>query len=526
MHWRSLSPFGWLGALGLLTFNCCLLLVAGQILLPDDVFADDSVVVSKQSILSRKAQEELGKAVEALRANAPGKARKHLEEVYRVAPNNADINYFWGVYFSLTHDWNQAKVYWFKTISLEPNHCRALLALSDRLLAEDQSTEALVLAQRAVETEPTWWRAHAALAGAYLQQGSSGESIREAESALQLGHQQAALIEPLLAAALAKVGNKERAINVLEAHLRDHPGDAAAKTQLSSLKAPAEIARDTMTPSLLAPMSSAPLPSPWLPPDVDENVPPVDSETACAIDDVLQKVGSRMIEFVGNIEKFAATESLFHQRINKWGGLSSTEGRDFDYVASFEEVRPGRFNFEEYRRHGTSPVDFPDGVQTLGLPALALLFHPKVAENYEMTCEGLGKVRGEAAWQVHFRQRPDKPNIMKSYRVGVNGPSFPVAIKGRAWISADTYQIIRLETDLVAAVPQIRLAADHSIIEYGSVHFREGSMDMWLPSNAEVYYDWKGRRAHRRHSFSNYLLFSVNETQHISQPKIAESLPR
>jgi hypothetical protein len=143
-----------------------------------------------------------------------------------------------------------------------------------------------------------------------------------------------------------------------------------------------------------------------------------------------------------------------------------------------------------------------------------------------MTCEGLANVNGQPAWQVHFRQRADKPNIMKSYRVGANGPSFPVAIKGRAWIADDTYQIIRLETDLVAPVPEIRLAADHSVIEYGSVHFRERAVDMWLPTSAEIYYDWKGRRAHRRHAFSNYLLFSVDEKQHISQPKIAESLPR
>jgi tetratricopeptide (TPR) repeat protein len=495
-------------------------------LLSADLFADDSVIVSKQSILSRKTQEELEKAGEALRVNAPAKARKHLEAVYRVAPNNTDINYFMGVYASQTDDWNQAKVYWFKTINLDPKHSRALLALSDRLLCEDQPTDAIVLAQRAVEAEPTWWRAHAALAAAYLRQGSSGESIREAQRALQLGDQQASLVEPLLAAALVKEGDKDRAIDILELHLRNHPTDTATMTQLSNLKAPAEISGATISPPPEVSMSPAPVPSSWLPPDVDENVPPVDSETGCAIDDVLQKVGSRMLEFVGNIEKFAATESLFHQRINKWGGLSYTESRDFEYVASFEEVRPGRFSFEEYRKHGTSPVDFPDGVQTLGLPALALLFHPKVAENYEMTCEGLAKVRGEPAWQVHFRQRTDKPNVMKSYRAGINGPSFAVAIKGRAWISASTYQIIRLETDLVAPLPQSRLAADHSVIEYGSVHFREGGTDMWLPSSAEIYYDWKGHRAHRRHSFSNYLLFSVEEKQHISQPKIAESLPR
>jgi hypothetical protein len=38
-----------------------------------------------------------------------------------------------------------------------------------------------------------------------------------------------------------------------------------------------------------------------------------------------------------------------------------------------------------------------------------------------------------------------------------------------------------------------------------------------------VYYDWKGRRIHRRHSFSNYLLFGVEDKQKITVPKVDEA---
>jgi hypothetical protein len=51
------------------------------------------------------------------------------------------------------------------------------------------------------------------------------------------------------------------------------------------------------------------------------------------------------------------------------------------------------------------------------------------------------------------------------------GPTYPAALKGRAWIAADSYQIVRLETDLVAPLPEIRLFADHTAIEYSAVHF-------------------------------------------------------
>jgi hypothetical protein len=98
-----------------------------------------------------------------------------------------------------------------------------------------------------------------------------------------------------------------------------------------------------------------------------------------------------------------------------------------------------------------------------------------------------------------------------------------VALKGRAWISADTYQIVRLESDLISPVPQIRLLADHTAVEYGPVKFSKGNVSMWLPQSAEVYYDWRGKRIHRRHSFSNYMLFGVEDKQKISAPKMAEA---
>jgi hypothetical protein len=136
-----------------------------------------------------------------------------------------------------------------------------------------------------------------------------------------------------------------------------------------------------------------------------------------------------------------------------------------------------------------------------------------------MTCEGLGRSKGQAAWQIYFRQRPDKPSVIRSYQVGgTNGPVYPVPLKGRAWIAADTFQIVRLETDILNPLPEIRLAADHAAIEYGPVEFRSRGLAMWLPQTAEVFYDWRGRRGHRRHNFGNYLLFSIEDKQQITVP--------
>jgi len=493
---------------------------------------DDAATAERINALTSKAQKELGKALEALRTSKPAEARNHLDAAYRSAPDHPEVNYYLGVYWSQMNDWMQAKSYWTKTIDVYSKHLLALLSLAQALLRENKVNEALPYLNRAVEVEPFSWRAHAISAEAYLRQGSTEEAVGQAERALALGHGQAAEVQRVLATALARRGEKDRAVSALRAYLTEHGTDLEARKQLENLQtAPrAVLSSDGMTTSdelmaISAAATSQSLPSNWLPPDLDERMPPVEPGATCALDEVIQKAERRVEEFVGNVDRYTATESLLHESINKWGLASSRETRKFDYVASIEEVKRGFFNFEEFRKSHTSQEEFPDGVATLGMPALALIFHPYNSGNFEMNCEGLARWNGRIAWQVHFRQRADKPNTIRSFRMGFQGPSHPVALKGRAWIDAESYQIVRLETDMIAPLPEIRLVADRTAIEYGPVHFRERNVDMWLPSSAEVYSDWRGRRFHRRHSFSNYLLFAVDEKQRISAPKSAEETP-
>jgi tetratricopeptide (TPR) repeat protein len=494
--------------------------------------SDVEDAASSESIfaLDPKAQREVGKALEALRANKTSDARGHLEAARKAAPTSAEVEYLFGVYASQINDQTQARAHWTKTLELNPKHLSALLAISFDSLHENKPAEAVPYLRRAVEAEPSSWRAHALLAEALVLQNERDDAIKEAERAIELGHERAAAVQLILARALAGRGDKDEAIKVLEVYVQAHPKDTAAGKDLERLKNPQPGDATADAASAVGEMvamtkdaTALPVPSNWLPPNVDDKVPPVEAGASCAVDDVVSKAGKQLIELVKDVDRFAATESLTHESINKFGLASSPEKRKFDYVVSIQEVQHGYLNVEEYRNSSGGPADFPDGVATNGLPALVLIFHPYNAINFEMTCEGLARWNGGLAWQIHFKQRADKPNTIKRYRIGADGPSYPVALKGRAWISADNYQIVRLETDLVSPVPQIRLVADHADIEYGPVKFNKGDVKMWLPQSADVYYDWKGRRIHRRHSFSHYMLFAVDDKQKISVPKVDEA---
>jgi tetratricopeptide (TPR) repeat protein len=487
---------------------------------------EDPSLTAGLEALPQKAQKELGKALAQMHSNNLNEALVHLEGADKIAPNRAEVSYLFGMYYSRSKNVAKAESYWTKTLELNPQHSLALLSLGQAYFNEDKYNEALPYLKRAVEAEPTSWRANAFLANTELRLGSADDAIQHAERALELGHGQADRAQLILAAALAKKGEKERAITAVQAFLKDHASDDAAKKQLEKLQAMAAPASDEANDgdgAIAAGAAGLPEVSNWLPQDIDEKMPPVEAASGCNVDEVLQGAGKRVEEFVRNVDRFTATESLNHQTIDKWGMASSPERLRFEYLVSMEEVAPGFLSVEEYRSNrNKSAAVFPDGIQTNGLPALALIFHPYNAGSFEMTCEGLARRNGGMAWQVHFRQRNDKPNRIRTYRIGVNGPSYPVGLKGRAWISADTYQILRLETGLIVPIPEIRLKADRTAVEYGPVRFKNRKVEMWLPKTAEVYYDWRGHRTHRRHSFDNYLLFAVDDRQKIEAPKVAQ----
>ena len=131
---------------------------------------------------------------------------------------------------------------------------------------------------------------------------------------------------------------------------------------------------------------------------------------------------------------------------------------------------------------------------------------------FEMSCEGLGAWHGRPAWQIRFEELSNHMNGLV-----INGKDYHPRLRGRAWILADSYQVGRLETDLVETIPEIHLRLQHEVIEYSPRTFPGTNVVMWLPSSAEFYMDFRGHRFYRRHSYDDFHLFSVKVHQEFGE---------
>jgi len=224
-----------------------------------------------------------------------------------------------------------------------------------------------------------------------------------------------------------------------------------------------------------------------------------------------------MKELVDNLQKFSATEKVEHFNVDAAGSRGKPEDRTFDYVVIITQSGSGVFNLDEYRNGSFDPAQFPAQIATTGLSAMALIFHPSIVSDFNLTCEGLGQWDGHSAWQIHFAQRADRANRIRQYVVGKT--PYPVPLKGRVWIDAGTFQIRRLETQLIKPIAEIALVEEYMAIDYGRVRFHTHDEELWLPLDAEAYWERHGHRFYRRHAFSDFKVFAVDSAEQINAPK-------
>ena len=257
-------------------------------------------------------------------------------------------------------------------------------------------------------------------------------------------------------------------------------------------------------------------PAGWLPPDVDAAVPTVDTSNPCPMEAVLKGAGQRELELVNTLPQFTATERMEHYEAGLTGDWGKPKVVSFNYLVEMQQVRAGMLVMEETRDGRKSLDKFPAHLATLGLPAVAMVFHPFYVGDYTMKCEGMGGWDGHSAWQIHFQQRKDKYPRLRGYRI--KDMSYALKLKGRAWIDSDTFQVLHIETDLMEPIPQIPLLREHLSVDYRPVHFKKENSDLWLQQSAEVFMDYRGHHYRRKHTFSDFLLFSVDVDQKDTTP--------
>lgn len=495
-----------------------------------------SVALGGQMVLAPRAQKEVDRGMKDMRSSKFDSAQKHLSKALAIAPASPYVNYVMGMICLLSKQFSQAEGFLAKSISIDPREPAALLALGTTRLQLNENTGAIQAFEQDVRLDPKSWKAEWMLANAYLRTNDYAKAREHAQKAIAMGKENAAPVALILGQALAGLGAREAATGTFENYLKQYPSDPNAekiRAYVENLKKPQQMvvpvaesrgglkAESARTPETVAPSGNSviatvpPVDLPpkenWAPPDVDAVNPFLISGAGCSLQKVMKLAANKAEQLVNTLQQFSATEDYQSVEIKRDERLETPETRHYSYLALVEKPNPRLIEVHEFRDSHSAAKDMPGILADMGTPALALAFHPLFSSAYNWSCEGLGEWNGKSVWVIHFAQRKEEPtSLLQAFETASEEYALP--LKGRAWVS-ESGEIMHLDTDLTHAVKEIGMMREHFSIDYGPVSFTSHKIKLWLPQDADVYYQFRGHYIHHYHHYSNFKLFWVGTSQ-------------
>ena len=157
----------------------------------------------------------------------------------------------------------------------------------------------------------------------------------------------------------------------------------------------------------------------------------------------------------------------------------------------------------DYRKMGHGSILLTYGFATTPLEH----FHPQNQTACRFRDFGRQNVAGQETKVVGFVEIPGKYPWPTELRHGTAVVS--LCLQGLAWIDPTTYQIVRIETFLLAPPPEFDLERETTQVELSEIHLHQASTALWLPAEVVVDVWLHQRHFHSDHKYSGFKLFQV-----------------
>ena len=246
------------------------------------------------------------------------------------------------------------------------------------------------------------------------------------------------------------------------------------------------------------------------------------------LEGILNAVGKNVAALFKDFQNTTSLEKVRLEKLLRNGKTAESMNEKFLYLCLMPSD-PGVPGFTEYRKEIDLDVRKPGALEsgymlTSGFVSAALIFHP--AYQSQSTFRHLGRqmMNGRETYVIAFAQLLQKAQLFGVFRSG--DKSAPIFEQGLAWIDVQNNRIVRLRTDLLKPLSEVRLTKETTQIDYQDVHFKQSAQGFWLPKDVTVTVGWKGKTLRNVHHYSDFELFNVAHTEKIKNPEPAEVNPK
>jgi tetratricopeptide (TPR) repeat protein len=244
-------------------------------------------------------------------------------------------------------------------------------------------------------------------------------------------------------------------------------------------------------------------------------------EDQSGLEAVLQRVGETVRVLFQSLPDTSSREEITMERLHADGKAALSLTQNFEYLAVNAGKEDG-IQLSEYRTDKSGNVATPGDEEgnfmvTKGFAADPLIFYPDWQVGSRFRLIGRQRFNGRDAIVIAFAERPAQAKMLEEFKMKAR--SAVLLVQGLAWVDAASYRVLRMRTELLNPVPEIKLDGQTTDVRFSEVRFSAKDDPFWLPEDVSVLFRWNGRVYHNQHHYSDYAVFQVKTRQHIKAPK-------
>jgi hypothetical protein len=242
-------------------------------------------------------------------------------------------------------------------------------------------------------------------------------------------------------------------------------------------------------------------------------------------DFILGKAGAVITELLHTTPNLTANEqvrqmgqSLYSGHLNvsgltvnrptKWNNTS-----EYEYRIAHKRNPLGGDALVEFRTDARGqPID--DSATSsnrpinVGFATVWLIFLPGNLHDSRFRYLGEQSIGRRKTYVLAFAQNPESTGLQPVISFGSGQCIAP--LQGVAWIDRSTYQIVRIQTDLLYSLPDIDLSQLRAVLTYESVKIAGLNLSLWLPRDVDATVQTTFRNVQEFHHYTNYRLFQTS----------------
>lgn len=257
-------------------------------------------------------------------------------------------------------------------------------------------------------------------------------------------------------------------------------------------------------------------------PELNEVKPTADQELLAGL---LQRIGQEVDKSFRDIVDVSAQESIDEEKLDGSGNVVAHQQVEASYLI----LRRGGFvwgRVDEYRMDTKGEHVIEPGVNkgyfvTSNFALMRAYFGTILQPEMEFRYLGEQSVGSRKTYVVAFAQKPAEASMPITlegdgayghYRV-------EMLVQGITWIDAESAQILRMRTDLLAPRPEIGLDSITTTVTSSEFRLADVAAPLWLPASVEVcaHFTYRGANGESRveafrneHRYSGYQLYRVS----------------